>query len=149
MHEVGGFGEWYWVLGHQVRPLRTIGEYGMVEVVSPPDVPGPPPHHHERDAELFYIADGSLDVAVGGEWRRLSTGDSATVEAGVTHTFINRSQAPCRWITAFSPRGFERFFLDFGVPVDQPGAQEASVAPEVIERVGRECVRYGMVLDLP
>ena len=62
-----------WVLGHRVRPIRTIGDYGLVEVVSLPGIPGPPPHYHEDASELFYVADGSLDVMSGGEWRRLST----------------------------------------------------------------------------
>jgi hypothetical protein len=35
-----------WVLGHKIRLLDTDDSYGMIEVTSPPQVPGPPPHFH-------------------------------------------------------------------------------------------------------
>jgi hypothetical protein len=35
-----------WVLGHKIRLLDTDESYGMIEVTSPPQVPGPPPHFH-------------------------------------------------------------------------------------------------------
>ena len=40
-----------WVLGHKIRLLDTDESYGMIEVTSPPQVPGPPPHFHKTDAE--------------------------------------------------------------------------------------------------
>ena len=36
-----------WVLGHKIRLLDTDESYGMVEITSPPHVPGPPPHFHK------------------------------------------------------------------------------------------------------
>ncbi len=35
-----------WVLDHKIRLLDTDESYGMIEVTSPPQVPGPPPHFH-------------------------------------------------------------------------------------------------------
>ena len=138
--------EAYWVLGHRVRPLPTQGDYGLVEILSLPDVPGPPPHVHEGVSEFFYIAEGSLDVQVDGTWQRLNAGDSLCLDPGQVHTLMNRSDAPCRWITGWSPRGFEQFFADMGVAADEPGSQAASVAPERIQKVGAECERYGMII---
>ena len=44
-----------WVLGHKIRPLDTDESYGMVEITSPPHVPGPPPTlSQERKRVLFY-----------------------------------------------------------------------------------------------
>ena len=45
-----------WVLGHKIRLLDTDESYGMIEVTSPPDVPGPPPpHFHKSESEFFFI----------------------------------------------------------------------------------------------
>ena len=52
----------WWVLGHRITPIETIGDYGMIAVVSLPGVPGPPPHYHEDASEMFYISQGKLDV---------------------------------------------------------------------------------------
>jgi len=139
----------YWVLGHQVRPLPTFGDYGMIEVVSLPGVPGPPPHTHDAASEFFYIADGALDVQVDGEWIRLETGQSLCLNPGQEHTLTNRSETPCRWITGWSPRGFEKFFVDFGVEAGTPDAQAASVSDDRIARVVQECSNYGMIIAKP
>lgn len=138
--------EGFWVLGHRARPLATIGDYGLVEIVSDPGVPGPPPHHHEGVSEFFYVAEGTLDVQVDGRWRTLQAGESLCLEPGQVHTLTNRGDAPTRWITGWSPRGFEQFFVDFGVDVQYPDGQSASVAPEMIARVQAECGHYGMVV---
>lgn len=137
-----------WVLGHQVQPVETIGDYGFLAIKSDPKVPGPPPHYHTDAAELFYIIDGQMDVMTDGNWQTVYAGQSFTVPQGQIHTFINNGDKPVTWITAFSPRGFERFFLDFGVPVDQPGSFEKSFAPEVIEKVTLEAMNYGMIITL-
>jgi hypothetical protein len=55
-----------WVLGHRVRPWETDESYGMIEVVSPPKVPGPPPHFHKADREFFLILKGALEVMTAG-----------------------------------------------------------------------------------
>ncbi len=51
-----------WVLGHKIRLIDTDDSYGMVEITSPPHVPGPPPHYHKTEKEFFLIVKGTLDV---------------------------------------------------------------------------------------
>ena len=58
-----------WVLGHKIRPLDTDESYGMVEITSPPHVPGPPPHFHKSETEFFFIIQGTLDVMSDGKWQ--------------------------------------------------------------------------------
>jgi mannose-6-phosphate isomerase-like protein (cupin superfamily) len=137
-----------WVLGHLVRPIETAGDYGLLAIVSRPEVPGPPPHHHPDAAELFYIVDGRLDVMLDGRWQTLGPGESLTVPTGGVHTFINRGERDASWITAFSPRGFERFFTAFGVPAEADDAFAQSVSESMIQRVGATCAQYGMIIDV-
>jgi quercetin dioxygenase-like cupin family protein len=136
----------YWVLGHQVTPVETLSDYALLNMVTPVGVSGPPPHYHADAAELFLVTDGQLDIMINGEWQTLRAGESACVPKGAVHTFRNRGETDTRWVTAFSPRGFEGFFADFGVPVERANAFEASVAEETIRRVVTECGRYGMIL---
>jgi quercetin dioxygenase-like cupin family protein len=133
------------VLGHEVTLLDSPGEYVMLEGLCMPDIPGPPPHHHPF-SEFFYVAEGDLDLMTDGTWQRLAQGQSITLAPGVVHTFRNPGATPTRFVTGFTPRGFERFFATFGIPADQPDAMAASVAPALIERVLREADSFGMHL---
>ena len=51
-----------WALGHKIPRLDTDESYGMVEITSPPHVPGPPPHFHKRENEFFFVIHGTLEV---------------------------------------------------------------------------------------
>ena len=135
-----------WVLGHLVTPVETTGDYGFLAIESQPKVPGPPPHYHEDAAELFYIIDGVMDVMCNGNWQKLEAGNSLTVPKGAVHTFINNGDVDCKWITAFSPRGFEKFFVDFGVPVGQKDSFASSISETCIQEVISRAADYGMVL---
>jgi quercetin dioxygenase-like cupin family protein len=55
-----------------------------------PDGAEPPPHVHPT-TETFEVLAGELTVVAGGETRRLTAGESLTVESGVEHTFRNDS----------------------------------------------------------
>lgn len=138
-----------WVIGHRVTPLRAAGRLIALEVVSPAGVPGPPPHHHEDCAELFFVTRGTVAVSRGDEELLLGEGDCVEIPRGIVHTFKNAGGSDSHVITGFEPAGFEAFFDTFGVDADTPGAFEQSVSDEMIERVVRECSRFGMILAPP
>lgn len=136
-----------WVLGHKVRRWSTDDAYGLIEVVSPPGVPGPPPHFHQAEREFFLIMKGKLDVMVNGEWRTMDAGDWAELSTGAVHTFINHTDDDTVWVTGWRPKGFERFFGEFGVAADTPGARELSTADPLVRRVVESCERFGMYIS--
>lgn len=135
-----------WVLGHRVRLLNSDNDYGMIEVTSPPRVPGPPPHFHKRESEFFFVIRGTLDVMVNGEWARYARGDFLDLPPNTTHTFINHTEEEVVWVTGWRPGGFERFFRDFGIPAPEAGARERSTAQDVVQNVIRTVESYGMYL---
>jgi quercetin dioxygenase-like cupin family protein len=135
-----------WVLGQLVTPVQTGSDFGMLTIVTPAGADGPPPHHHDDAVELFLVLEGCLEVMIDGAWLTLGPGDNAIVPVGSIHTFRNRSEQDACWLTTFAPKGFERFFEDFGQPVDRPGSREASLAPELIQRVITRSADYGMIL---
>jgi mannose-6-phosphate isomerase-like protein (cupin superfamily) len=138
-----------WVLGHCVTPVETGADFGLLAITSPAGADGPPPHYHEDAVELFLILEGTMEIICDGQLRMLGAGESFVVPKGSVHTFRNPGDAEVKWITTFAPRGFERFFEDFGVPVDREDARAASLSREVIGRVVDECAAYGMILAAP
>jgi quercetin dioxygenase-like cupin family protein len=135
-----------WVIGHRVTLLPVGGRVAALEVVTPAGVPGPPPHHHEDADEFFYVTAGHLGVQAAGAWTSLRPGDYMNISRGVVHTFRNDGSDDVRVITGFEPQGFERFFVEYGVDVDEPGAFEASVSEATIARVVEGCAQFGMTL---
>lgn len=135
-----------WVIGHRVTPITVGGRTAVVEVATPPGVPGPPAHHHEDCAEFFFVTSGRLGVMVDGSWTSLGPGEHAEIPRGVVHTFRNDGTDEVRAITGFEPHGFEAFFEEFGFDATQPHAFEDSVSEESIRRVVDGCGRYGMVI---
>lgn len=135
-----------WVLGHKIRLLDTDESYGMIEVTSPPHVPGPPPHFHKSENEFFLIIQGTLDHMSNGKWQKCSAGSFVDLPPNTTHTLINNTEQDVVWVTGWRPKGFERFFRDFGIPVQESLAQEKSVADEVVQNVSKNVERYGMYL---
>lgn len=139
--------EQVWVLGHKIRPWDTDGSYGLVEITSPPKVPGPPPHFHKHEQEFFLILQGTLDVMTNGQWKAMPAGSFVELPPDTVHTFINNTVEDVIWITGWRPKGFQKFFSDFGIPSGQDGASEQSVSDGVVQRVVRTCEEYGMFLQ--
>jgi quercetin dioxygenase-like cupin family protein len=135
-----------WVLGHRIRPLETDESYGMVEVTSPPNVPGPPPHYHKGEREFFFVVTGTLDVMTNGRWSRVSAGTFLELPPDTVHTFVNKTGEDVVWVTGWRPKGFQRFFADFGVPTGEPDAQRRSTADELIGKLVQRVESYGMYL---
>ncbi len=133
-----------WVLGHKVRLIDTDDSYGLIEVTSLPNVPGPPPHYHKDEREFFFIIKGALDVMRDGKWSKMVAGDFAELPPHTVHTFINNTEENVIWITGWRPKGFQKFFSDFGIPSTQEDAQDKSVSEEIIQRVIKDVERYGM-----
>jgi quercetin dioxygenase-like cupin family protein len=129
--------------------IPVAGRVAAIEVVTPAGVPGPPPHHHEDADECFYVIAGRLGVMLGEQWRSMGPGEYLNVPRGSVHSFRNDGPGDVRVITGFEPQGFERFFLEYGVDVDEPGAFETSFSEPAIARVVAGCAQFGMILAPP
>lgn len=138
-----------WVIGHRVTLLPVGGRVAALEVLTPAGVPGPPPHHHEDADEFFYVLSGRLGVMRDDTWVTLEPGEHMNIPRGTVHSFRNEGPDDVRVITGFEPQGFERFFVEFGVDVDEVGAFERSVSPPMIARVIAGCAQFGMILAPP
>lgn len=124
-----------WVLGHEVTPHDTSGDYDLMIAVTPPKVQGPPPHLHHSYKESFLIVDGEMEFFVNGKTMIVKAEESVDIPPKTLHTFGNKSDQPCKWINIHSPKGFRDFFEKMGVPENEADAREKSLAPEIIKAV--------------
>lgn len=94
--------------------LRTSGdevdgEFVEFEWIFEPGTLGPPMHSHPSQVEEYEVLEGELEVVVDGRTQTLTAGQSASVPAGVAHTF-RRPRAFTRVRNFHRPAlGFEDF----------------------------------------
>ena len=138
-----------WVLGHRVIPQEVSGNYDLILGETPGQTDGPPPHLHNAYHEVFIVTEGQMDFVKDGKPQTVRAGESINLPPQVIHTFANRSDTPCKWINIHSPKGFLKFFDEIGVSEENPGAQEKSLDPQIIEQVIRTAADYDMMIKIP
>jgi quercetin dioxygenase-like cupin family protein len=69
--------------------------------------PGPGPHSHEANVELFYVLEGVMSFLAGADWIEAPRGSFLRIPAGTTHDFENRGDARAGVLNVFIPGGFE------------------------------------------
>jgi len=105
------------ITSHPTRPVwgipLTDGDSDTIRTLSVlgPGYGGPPEHYHERSTELFDVREGSITMTLDGADRRVSAGESATVETGVSHTFRNDTDEQAFAITEIRSPGHLRQVL--------------------------------------
>jgi len=123
----------------------TDGALGLIEAVIAPGS-GPPAHLHRNEDELFYLVDGRLEVTVDGETEELARGSLVLIRRGMPHSFRNPGDCATTLLLLFVPGGFERFFLEVGVPVAEGQSPPAPVSypAHVAEAVRVAVDKYGI-----
>ena len=138
-----------WVLGHQVTPYDTTGDYDLMMAETPPHVPGPPPHLHQSYQESFLILEGEMEFMIDGEIRGVIAGESVDVTPNTMHTFGNNCDQTFKWININSPKGFRSFFETLGIPASEEDAPAKSVREVVINEVFATAADFDMHFAVP
>ncbi|MGI9657869.1 MAG: cupin domain-containing protein [Gaiellaceae bacterium] len=101
---------------YQAGPMRAIFKadgtetgdaYSVSEWWLDAGDPGPGPHAHEQDVELFYVIEGTMSFLAGDQWVDAERAAFLRVPAGMTHDFENRSDARAGILNVSIPGGFE------------------------------------------
>jgi mannose-6-phosphate isomerase-like protein (cupin superfamily) len=87
---------------------ETGDRYCVSEWWLPPGQPGPGPHSHDANEELFHVLEGTMSFLVGAEWIDATSGSFLRIPAGTTHDFENRSDVRAGVLNVFVPGGFEK-----------------------------------------
>jgi mannose-6-phosphate isomerase-like protein (cupin superfamily) len=70
---------------------------------------GPPPHYHQRSAEIFFVIGGSLQALAGDRVLALDEGDFLVVPRGMPHAFAAAQGAHADVLIVFAPGLDDRF----------------------------------------
>ncbi len=105
------------VLGETLRPLLTNAMGSAVEIfdTSGPTDAGPPPHLHPWE-EIYVVLDGELEVTIEGESKVLSSGATAHVPAGTSHSYRNVTE--CHFLTITTRGNATEFFTEVASEVE-------------------------------
>ena len=128
-------------LGHTAREKvtsdQTGGAYYVFDVISPPGL-GVPTHVHRFEDEVLFVADGEIEVSLGGLQSRVGPGSVANFAQGTPHAFRNVGLTPAKTIWFICPgTSFQVFFRKLAqVP---PG-------PPDLPRLSALCAEHGMTL---
>ncbi|HEX8711031.1 MAG TPA: cupin domain-containing protein [Terracidiphilus sp.] len=118
----------------------THQSFSIVESTEPPGS-GAPLHVHHGEAEAFYIVEGTVELTCGDQSVTARSGDFIYTPKDVPHKYTVRGDKPARLLLFFSRPGFENFFAEGGVPLDQPLS-----GPPDPDRICRLVEKYGMEL---
>ena len=103
-------------------------------------------HVHSREAEAFYLLDGSLTYQAGEELHHLAAGSFVYLPPGVPHAFRVTGTAPVRFLGLVAPGGLMSLYDEVGIPARErrlPGA-DGLPAEEEIMRWIETGPRYGL-----
>jgi quercetin dioxygenase-like cupin family protein len=132
-HRRGGQELW-WLDGRmtiRVFGEQTSGRFSQLETTSPTGAAAPSHIHHREDETLVVLA-GEVVVVVGDERLDMAPGDFVFLPRDVPHAYRVRS-AYARWFVTFSPAGFERFFVEVGIPYRPGQPRPKPVVPDPFE----------------
>ncbi len=146
-----GEGKTLWVLGDlykfKATGEDTRGTFALWETTTPPGNPGPPPHIHHNEDEVFYLLEGELELMVEGRASVVGAGTFVNIPQGTLHTFRNAGTTTARFLGMVAPSGFEGFFEEVGESA-RDGASPPAGPPDV-EKIMAAAPKYGLEIPPP
>jgi len=144
-----GEGPATWAMGSLFERLasgrETGGAFDLTLATQPPGI-APPLHVHTREAEAFYVLEGTMVYRAGDEFHHLAAGSFIYLPMGVPHAFRITGTTPVRFLSFDSPAGLMDLYDEVGMPATErrlPGADGFSIDEE-IPRWSEISPRYGL-----
>ncbi|MEV0338991.1 cupin domain-containing protein [Nocardia sp. NPDC050713] len=104
---------------------ETGGSVSSLEVTLAEGADGAAPHYHTKSDELFYVAEGELQVLAGEEIVTVGAGGALVVPKFMPHAFGAAPGSTARLLIALMP-GVQRF--EYFRLLDRLGRGEATLA---------------------
>ena len=149
VHRPAGTGPTTWAMGSLFERLvgadQTEGLLGLSLVTQPPGV-ATPLHRHTREAEAFYLLEGSMTYRAGDEIFELSQGSFIYLPKGLPHAFRVTGESPVRFLGLTTPGHLLDLYDEVGVPAEErrlPGEDGLPMDVE-IARWNEVGPRYGL-----
>lgn len=144
-------GKTLWVMD-ELMTFKVTGEdtgrtYALTDSLVPPHG-GPPPHIHHREDEAFWVLEGELEILVGEQKFRASTGSFVHLPKGILHAYENVGTQPARFLTLMVPAGLEKFFEEVGKPGTDPSSPPPFEQAD-IDKLLAVAPKYGVEIPPP
>ena len=101
-YQAGAMGAVFKADGQETDDCYCVSEWWLAA-----GDPGPGPHSHEDNVELFYVIAGTMSFLAAETWLDAPPGSFLRIPAGVKHDFANRSAERSGVLNVFLPGGFE------------------------------------------
>jgi quercetin dioxygenase-like cupin family protein len=138
-----------WAMGSLFERLLSGDQSGGaldVSLITQPPGIATPLHVHSREAEAFYVLEGTLLYRAGDDLHELGPGSFIYLPSGVPHAFRITGRKPVRFLGLVAPAGLMDLYDEVGLPARErrlPGADGRSMADE-IPRWNEIGPRYGL-----
>ncbi len=144
-----GEGSATWAMGSLFERLasgaETGGAFDLTLATQPPGI-APPLHVHTREAEAFYVLEGTMVYQAGDELHHLAAGSFIYLPKGIPHAFRITGTTPVRFLGFETPAGLMDLYDEVGMPAAErrlPGTDGFSMEEE-IPRWSEISPRYGL-----
>jgi quercetin dioxygenase-like cupin family protein len=140
-----GEGNAVWALGGLMTftlPAESGAGFGVLDVTQPPGT-ATPLHIHQREAEAFYLLEGTMSYQAGEARYALTAGSFLYLPPRLPHRFRITGDRPARFLALTLPAGLEALYAEVGRPATErtlPGAPP----PDEIARWLELAPRYGI-----
>ena len=124
---------------------ETDGAFGLSLVTQPPGV-ATPLHIHTREAEAFFLIDGTMTYQAGENQYQLAAGSFIYLPKGIPHAFRITGASPVRFLGLAVPGGLMGLYDDVGIPAAErrlPGPDGQPMEQE-IQRWNETSPQYGL-----
>lgn len=91
---------------------ETEGRFGLFEYVMLIEGAGAKPHIHHELTEIFYVADGLVEIRFGAERHVAAAGDVVLVPPKTVHGFANARAEPSTLLILFCPAGHREGYFE-------------------------------------
>jgi hypothetical protein len=90
----------------------------VLEITSPSGS-RPPLHSHSKETEGFYVIDGEFSFQYGDDDNKIAAKPGTSLHLkNIPHTYKNICNNTGRLLFTILPAGFENFFAEVGIPID-------------------------------
>ena len=142
-----GNGPATWAMGslfeRLVTAAQTGGALGAALITQPPGL-ATPTHVHTREAEAWFVLDGTLTYRAGPEHVDLVAGDFIYLPRDVPHAFRITGRTPVRYLGLTLPGELLDLYDEVGVPAPERRLPDGGIPPADIARWNELAPSYGI-----
>src|SRR4051812_13823973 len=142
-----GTGPATWAMGARFERLVGAGDTAgllAASIVTQPPGSGSPLHVHTREAEAWYLLEGTMSYVAGDETFHLDAGDFIYLPRNVPHAFRVTGASPVRFLGLTLPGMVMDLYDEVGVPAGERRLPDGGVSGADVARWIEVGARYGL-----